>query len=125
MITVPERGRRRKSIPQGLNRLGKNTIDEGYGLQPVRKPNRIIGPLGPEGMLFTTSRPKSCPQGLKPIYISTTYVRAEARTLQKTRVFPQPVKPVPFEGRVNIESEWAAKKRERAAEQPHLSQKKA
>ena len=35
---------------------------EGYGLQPVRGLNRIIGPLGPEGMLFI-SRPKNWPQG--------------------------------------------------------------
>jgi hypothetical protein len=37
---------------------------------------------------------KQVPQGLKPIYISITYVRAKARTLQKTRIFPQPVQPV-------------------------------
>jgi hypothetical protein len=51
---------------------------EGYGLQPVRRPDRIIGPLGPEGMLFSTF----CPQGLKPIVVAS---------------FMYGLKPVPFE----------------------------
>jgi hypothetical protein len=51
--------------------------------------------------------------GLKPV------------PFRKPEFFRSLFKPVPFEGRVNIESEWAARKRERAAEQPHSSQKKA
>jgi hypothetical protein len=47
-------------------------------------------------MLFSTSRLKSCPQGLKPIVLASFMYELKPVPFIDS-VFPQPVKPVPFE----------------------------
>jgi hypothetical protein len=44
----------------------------------------------PQDCILGTSQPS--PQRLKPFLLLMTYVRAEARTLRKIQVFPQPVR---------------------------------
>jgi hypothetical protein len=60
---------------------------KGTGFSPYVKPNRIIGPLGPEGMLFQHISAQKLPSGAKAHCSCFLYVRAEARTLRTKQFF--------------------------------------